>query len=240
VRDKAPSSDPGASAAQLNRKAAMHRSHITASLLCAASVPFVYFGVILLGTVFYPNFSMLRDVASALGSDVSTQPQIFNTGIAFVGLLAIGGAAGLYKRLKESRISTFLCILTALSLLSFAAGCFWAAVHPLPDPRHDSWPLSAGQLISPFVAYLSARQIQGARSIRIVCAVLLFVFLAVAGIYSGFIPLDRAAYEGALQRAGALALMAPYSAISWWMLSRPGRLSPHPRPNTSLERTRER
>jgi hypothetical membrane protein len=217
----------------------MHRSHITVSLLCAASVPFVYFGAQILGAVFYPNFSVLRDVASALGSDVATQPEIFNTGIIFAGLLALGGAAGLYKGLQESRVSTFLCLLTALSLFSFAAGSFWAASHPLPDPRHDPGPLSAGMFASPFIAYLSARQIPGARSVRTICGVLLFCFLAVASVHSGFIPLDRAAYEGALQRAGALTMLAPNSAIAWWLLRRSRKWSPHLRPNTSLERTRE-
>jgi hypothetical membrane protein len=215
----------------------MYRSHITVSLLCAASVPFVYFGAQLLGVAFYPNFSVLRDVASTLGSDVSTQPEIFNTGIRFAGLLAIGGAVGLYKRLRESRVSTFLCLMTVVSLFSVAASSFWAASHPLPDPRHDPGPLSAGMFISPFVAYLSARQIPEARSVRTICAVLLFLFLAIAGVHAGFIPLDRGAYEGVLQRVGALTMLAPNSAISWWLLGRSRRVSPDLRPNTSLERT---
>jgi hypothetical protein len=211
----------------------MNPSLITASLLCAASVPFAYFGLLFLGAPFYPNFSMLRDVASALGSDVSTRPEIFNTGIAFTGLLATAGTVGLYKRLKESQVSTLLCLMAALSLLSFAAGSFWAALHPLPDPRHDPGPLSAGQFIAPFVAYLSARQIPGARSLRTICAVLLVFFLAVVGAYSGFIPLDRGEYEGALQRAGALALTAPTSALSWWLLRSSSRASPRLRPDIS-------
>jgi hypothetical protein len=212
----------------------MRRPFITASLLCAASVPLVYFGTQLLGAAFYPNFSVLRDVASALGSDVSTRPEIFNTGITLAGLLAIGGAVGLYERLQESRVNTFLCLVACLSLLSFAAGCFWAASHPLPDPRHDPGPLSAGMFISPLVAYLSARQLPGARSLRIVCAVLLLLFFAIVGVYSGFIPLDRGAYEGALQRIGALTLVVPLAAISWWLLWRSRSVFLSPRPDTSL------
>jgi hypothetical membrane protein len=198
----------------------MHRPHVTASLLCAASVPFVYFGAQLLGAVFHPNFSVLRDVASALGSDVSTRPEIFNTGIAFAGFLAVGGTVGLYNRLQELRTSAFLRLMTAFCLFSFAAGSFWAASHPLPDPRHDPGPLSAGMFLSPFVAYLSARQLPGADCVRTICAVLLFFFLAVVSVYSGFMPLDRGAYEGALQRVGALTLLAPFAAISWWLLGR--------------------
>ena len=218
----------------------MRRPYITASLLCAASVPFVYFGTQFLGAVYYPSFSVLRDVASALGSDVSTQPEIFNAGITLAGLLAIGGAVGLYERLRESRVSTYLCVMTCLSLLSFAAGCFWAASHPLPDPRHDPGPLSAGMFISPLVAYLTARQLPAARSLRAICAVLLLVFLAIVGVYSGFKPLDRGAYEGALQRIGALTLLAPISAISLWLLWRARGLSLYPRPDTSPEPTRGR
>jgi hypothetical protein len=218
----------------------MRRPYITVSLLCTASVPFVYFGTQALGAVFYPNFSVLRDVASALGSDVSTQPEIFNTGITLTGLLAIGGAVGLYERLHESRVSTFLCLMTCLSLLSFAAGSFWAASHPLPDPRHDPGLLSVGMFMSPLVAYLTARRLPGARSLRATCAVLLLVFLAIVGVYSGFMPLDRGAYEGALQRVGALTLLAPLSAISCWLLWRARRLSLYPRADTSLDPTRGR
>jgi hypothetical membrane protein len=165
----------------------------------------------------YPNFSVLRDVASALGSDVSTRPEIFNTGIAFSGLLAIVGAVGLYKCLRESRVNIILCLMPALCLASFAAGSFWAASHPLPDPRHDPGALSIGMFFSPFVAYLLARQIPGARSLRTVCAVLLFFFLAIASVHSGLMPMDRGAYEGALQRAGALTMLAPLSVVSWWL-----------------------
>jgi hypothetical membrane protein len=218
----------------------MHRPHITVSLLCAASVPFVYFGAQVLAVASYPNFSVLRDVASALGSDVSTRPEIFNTVVALAGLLAIVGAVGLYKCLQESRVNTFLCLMTVFCLASFAAGSFWAASHPLPDPRHDPGALSIGMFLSPFVAYLSARQIPGARSLRTICAALLLFFLAIASVYSGLMPLDRGAYEGALQRAGALTMLAPLSAISWWLLAHTRSLTPHLRPNTSLERTRER
>jgi hypothetical protein len=220
VRTNVPSSISGTLAAQLNHWVAMRRPYITSSLLCATSVPFVYFGTQFLGAMFYPNFSVMRDVASALGSDVSARPEIFNTGITLAGLLAIGGAVGLYERLRELRVSTLLCFMACLSLLSFAAGSFWAASHPLPDPRHDPGPLSAGMFISPLVAYLTARQLPGAPALRAICAVLLLVFLAIVGVYSGLIPLDRGAYEGALQRVGALTLLAPISAISWSLLWR--------------------
>jgi hypothetical protein len=218
----------------------VHRLHITVSLLCGASVPFVYFGAQVLAAASYPNFSVLRDVASALGSDVSMRPEIFNKGIAFAGVLAIVGAVGLYKCLRESRVNAFLCLMPALCLASFAAGSFWAASHPLPDPRHDPGALSVGMFFSPLVAYVTARQIPGARSLQTICAALLLFFLAIASAHSGLLPLNRGAYEGALQRAGALTMLAPLSAISWWLLAHTRSLTPHLRPNTSLERTRER
>jgi hypothetical protein len=240
LKKEVPTPYDGAHAAQMNRQAATPRPYITASLLCAASVPFVYFGAQLLGASFYPNFSVLRDVASTLGSDVSTQPAIFNAGISLAGLLAIGGAAGLYARLRESQVSTVLCVMTCLALLSFAAGSFWAASHPLPDPRHDPGPLSAGMFTSPLVACLTARQLQGARSLRVVCAVSLLVFIAIVGAYSGFMPIARGAYEGALQRVGALTLLAPLSAMSWWLFLHSRRVSLNPRTDSSRERTQGR
>jgi hypothetical membrane protein len=203
------------------------RSLIIASLLCAALVPFVYFGAQFLGAWYYPSFSVLRDVASALGSDVSARPEIFNMGITIAGILAIGGTVGLFNELQGQRVNVFLCLFMALTLLSFAAGSFWAASHPLPDPRHGPGALSAGMFVSPVVAYLSARQLPGARSVRTICAVLLLVFLGVAGVFSGFMPLDRSAYEGVLQRAGAFAMLAPPSVIAIWLLGHSGRARAH-------------
>jgi hypothetical membrane protein len=195
-----------------------YRLLIAASLLCATLVPIVYFGAQYLGAGFYPNFSVWRDVASALGSDVSARPEIFNIGITIAGFLAIAGTVGTFKALRQRRVNVALSLVAALTLLSFGAGSFWAASHPLPDPRHDPGFLSAGLFAAPIAAYLSARQLPEARLVRAICGVLLFIFLVVVGFYSGLIPLDRGEYEGALQRAGAFAMLLPTSVIAGWLL----------------------
>jgi glucans biosynthesis protein C len=209
-----------------SRQAATYRLLIAASLLCATWVPIVYFGAQFLGAGFYPNFSVWRDVASALGSDVSARPEIFNVGISIAGFLAIAGTFGIFKSLQQLRVNVAFSLIVALTLLSFGAGSFWAASHPLPDPRHDPGFLSAGLFAAPIAAYLSVRRLAEARWIRAICGVLLFVFLVVVGFYSGFLPLDRGEYEGALQRAGAFAMLVPISVLAWWLLGH----SPGPAP----------
>jgi hypothetical protein len=213
----------------------MHHLIVSITLLCAVAVPFAYFGSQAIGSVFCPSCSVMRDVASILGSDVSSKPEVFNIGIVVAGFLATAGAVGLFKGLRLFQVHAVLCIVAALSQISFAAGSFWAAVHPLPDPRHDPGALSAGMFMAPFVAVLLALRLPGARSLRITCSLFLLGFLWVASIHSGVLPTNRVAYEGALQRAGALAMLAPHSIIAFWLFIRSGDL-----PRESPERTGER
>jgi glucan biosynthesis protein C len=217
----------------------MHCSYVSTALLCAVAVPFAYFGAQALGSFACPSCSVFRDVASVLGSDISSKPEVFNIGIVVAGALATAGAVGLFKGLGHFQVHVVLRVAAALSLISFGAGSFWAAAHPLPDPRHDPGALSVGMFMSPFVAVLLALRLPGARSLRVTCSIVLVGFLLVASIHAGTVPMSRVAYEGALQRAGALAMLAPHSILAFWLLKRSGKSRRQLRPNTSLERTRE-
>lgn len=200
----------------------MHPTLIRFSLACAVAVPVVYFGAQVLGAAFYPGFSVLRDVASMLGSDASTAPGIFNTavyGVALVSLLAAPGLwAGVGSSLRAQGATAWrawgTALLAAACVASFGLASAWAATYPLPDPRHNPGPLGVGMFAAPFVALLCAGQLQGARTLRWACVACVLGFGALAAVYSGQIEIDRAAYNGLLQRAGALVMLVPLSLVA--------------------------
>jgi hypothetical protein len=67
---------------------------------------------------------------------------------------------------------------------------------------------------APFVALAIALQLKDARALRWVCAACVLGFFAVAGVYSNLIPLDRDAYNGLLQRVGALVMLVPLAVVA--------------------------
>ncbi len=217
----------------------MPPSLLRSSLACAVAVPLAYFGAQVLGAAFYPGFSVLRDVASLLGSSSSSAPAVFNTavyGVALVSLLAAPGLfagvrAGLLPQLNTAKgmqgtarwrivAATVIALLAAACVLSFGLASAWAATYPLPDPRHNPGPLGVGMFAAPFVALLCAVHLPRARALRWACVACVLGFGAVAAVYSGQIEIDRAAYNGLLQRAGALVMLAPLALVALWLLRR--------------------
>jgi hypothetical protein len=200
----------------------MHPTLLRFSLACAVAVPLAYFGAQVLGAAFYTGFSVLRDVASLLGSDRSTAPALFNTavyGVALISLLAAPGLGwGVAGALRGQGTPAWRAVgsalLAAACVASFGLASAWAATYPLPDPRHNPGALGAGMFAAPFVALAIALQLKDARALRWVCAACVLGFFAVAGVYSDLIPLDRDTYNGLLQRVGALVMLVPFAVVA--------------------------
>jgi len=64
------------------------------SLRVAIAVPFIYFGNLVLSSLFYPGYSQLRQKVSELGAKGAPHPEIFNAGVIINGAAILVGAFG--------------------------------------------------------------------------------------------------------------------------------------------------
>lgn len=62
---------------------------------------------------FFPDFRVLKHSASLLGSDLSTRPEVLNTGAMLTGLASIGAAWGLFSGLRQRGVWWILALLLA-------------------------------------------------------------------------------------------------------------------------------
>jgi hypothetical protein len=188
------------------------------SLLMALATPMLYFGGQVAAAPFFPDFSVLQHSASQLGSDLSTRPEVLNTGAMLTGVASIGAAWGLFSGLRQRGVWRIFALLMAACAVSFGLASLWAGAHPLPDPAHDPGALGAGMFAAPFVALLASLQLRRANALRIYLALNAVGFGLVAGMYSGALPVDLDLYGGAVQRLGAWVMLGPLALVAAWLL----------------------
>jgi len=196
-------------------------------------MPVVYFGAQALAAPFFPNFNVLAHTASVLGSNLSLRPAILNMGAALTGAAAVAASFGLFRELRSHGVWLVVAALVATCSISIGLASLWAASHPLPDPRHNSGLLGAGAFAAPFAVLLSSLALQNSSRLRWYLIVNVLLFFVVAALYAGLISLDLRSYGGAVQRLAALVMFVPIAVLCIWLLK-------SARPNTSLERTRDR
>jgi hypothetical membrane protein len=190
------------------------------SLLAGASVPVLYFGAQALAAPFFPNFSVLADTASALGSDRSMHPAILNGGAALAGTAALMASFGLFRELRTHGVWLVVAGLVAACSMSVGLSSLWAASHPLPDPRHNSGLVGAGAFAAPFVALLASLALENSSRLRWYLVVNVLLFFVAAALFAGIIPLDLGLYGGAVQRFAALVMFLPTAVLCIWLLKK--------------------
>src|SRR5215472_15958783 len=89
-------------------------------------VPVLYYGIQLVAAPFFPGYSFMRHAASALGSDFSSHPAIFNTGVIATGVSTFLAAFGFFFALQRIGANWILTWITTVSLLLTAFSSMWA------------------------------------------------------------------------------------------------------------------
>ncbi len=176
-------------------------------LYIALSAPFGYFLIQLIAAPFYPNYDFIRLAASNLGSPESFNPLIFNLGSMLSGVVMVLGAYGFWRGFQTIRTSRVLVwlICTAVILVGFSS--LWAGIYPLPDPKHGENPFALfGLLPMPF---LMTAAFWANPKARVWLGMSVLLLVALMPVMSGAIAIDRAGYDGLLQRLLALACYAP-------------------------------
>jgi hypothetical protein len=193
-----------------------------ALLLGAVFLPILYFGVQLALAPTFPAYSFLTHPASLLGSDQSPYAGVFNAVAILSGVCGVAGAAGLFMALRAERCAIALNVLIVVGVLLAAAGCFWAGVFPMPDPRHSANPSAPGLIALPVLLAAASFLVPKLKAWRIYFVGNLLLLGVMVLVMSSVIPVDRAQYGGLLQRFLAFAGFAPIgvAALALWVRSR--------------------
>ncbi|MGI9516056.1 MAG: DUF998 domain-containing protein, partial [Pirellulaceae bacterium] len=86
-------------------------------LLAGVSVPFLYFGTLIVSSLFYPGYSHVTQYASELGSAKASWPMIFNGGIILTGVASVVAGFGFYGALTSMGSNRALSVLLGLSVI---------------------------------------------------------------------------------------------------------------------------
>lgn len=187
-------------------------------LLGAMLLPVLYFGVQVALAPTFPGYSFLIHPASLLGSDQSPNAAVFNAVAMLCGVSGIAGAIGLFIALRAERCPLALNVLIVVAVLLAAAGCIWAGVFPMPDPRHGANPSAPALIGLPALLAVASFVVPALKAWRICFVVNLVLLALVILVMAGVIPVDRAAYGGLLQRFIAFAGFVPIgvAGVALW------------------------
>src|SRR5262249_25570248 len=99
-------------------------------------VPFLYFGAVILASLFVPGYSHMRQAASELGMASVPNPGIFNIGAFITGIGVLVASGGLFLTLAEMGFNwlTVAYISVAVGMLGIAEVA--SAIFPEPHPWH--------------------------------------------------------------------------------------------------------
>ena len=187
-----------------------------AALLAGAAVPFLYFGAQLAALPFYPDYDIVRQVASELGSPGSRVPAVFNTGALLTGVCSMIAGWGFWRALPAvAGTPRILAALVALAVFTSGLGGLQAAVFPLPDPRHNPGWLGAGLFAMPALLLAALWKLRAARPFLLACVI---VFLVQFPLRAGVLGIDVREAGGLLQRLLALAVFPPIGVSAFYLL----------------------
>jgi len=189
------------------------RTLVFVALACGVTVPVLYFGTQLVATPFYPDYSFLRNVASELGSDRSSQPSVFNTGAILTGLACLAFAIGFPIALRRAGGNLIVGCAVAVAGVSCGAGSIWAGLFPLPDPRHNPGPVGVGMFLMPLLFAVASWTVRGGWWLRWYLLANLIAFATLIPIMSGTVGMDTREYGGLLQRVAASVVFLPFGVV---------------------------
>ncbi len=180
------------------------------ALWFGVAVPILYYGTQFAAMPFYPGYRILRQVASELGSNQSTNPTVFNAGAVATGIAALIAAFGFLHALGTRRVLSWLVF---LAMLSNGAAGIWAGMHPLPDPRHNPGAIGAGMFALPFL-FLFVAWRTGSRFLKGYTIANAILFLILMPVMSGATAFSLDEYRGILQRVAALVMYVPIGVVA--------------------------
>jgi hypothetical membrane protein len=192
-----------------------------AALGLGITVPFIYYGTQIVAAPYFADYSFARQPASLLGSDRSTHPAIFNTGVMATGTATLVAALGFFIALRRIGANLFLSGLTSVALLGTAISSLWAGYYPMPDPRHSGHPaFLIAMLALPFLFLVTFWKVRNARLLKAYMIATIALLVAMVPIMSGNTSLDNRAYGGLFQRIFAFTVFPPIAVCAYYLARR--------------------
>lgn len=182
-------------------------------------VPVLYFGSILVSSLFYPGYSHVRQYASELGSASARYPMIFNSGMIAMGVATLVSLIGFHAALRRLGANRIVIWLFVITLGAFGFSTVMAGLFPMPDPRHGGFGLGLAMLASPALLAAALWRVPEMRGLRMYLVITFIAALALFAIISGAGSFVRRSNIGAFQRTFALTGI-PWIGIASWALLR--------------------
>jgi hypothetical membrane protein len=193
----------------------------TRALGLGITVPLLYYGIQAVAAPFFPGFSVLRTIASDLGSDLSTCPWLFNGGIMLAGAACLVSSIGFLLALMQVGTHPGLAGLVATVVALLGMMLIWGGYYPLPNPRHEGLPVFAIGLVSS-TPLLTASLWRFGGWVRAYLVASLALFLAAFPMMFGMTGSDMVEYRGLLQRTFAFAILPPIGVAAYYLARQTG------------------
>jgi hypothetical membrane protein len=200
------------------------KKHIIFSLGAGIAVPFVFFGTIIIASLFYPGYSQSRQFASELGAGFAPHPWIYNIGLTLRGAAEIIAAYGFLRVFQKLKLNPVLGVMAVAIVCISGISALLSAHYNFPDPRHRAYGLQAAIIIGPVLFAATLRRVTGARG--------LIIFLLVNNVFLFVTYLLPATPEniGLMQRLRFLFSFPWVGICAYWLLWYVRKMQPNQSP----------
>jgi hypothetical membrane protein len=183
------------------------------------TVPILYYGIQAVAAPFFPGFSILRTIASDLGSDRSTCPWVFNCGVMLAGVACLVSSIGFLLALMKIGTHPSLAGLVAAAVAILGMMLICGGYYPLPDPRHEGTAVFALGLLLP-TPLLTATLWRVGGCLRVYLVASLAMFVAALPMLFGLTEPDPVEYRGLIQRTFACTILPPIGVTAFYLARR--------------------
>lgn len=188
-------------------------------LLAGVAVPILYFGNLIVSSLFYPGYSHVTQYASELGGPEAPRPYLFNTGVMLTGAACVVAGFGFFLAVRRLTGKPLLAALAGLAISLAGIAFVMGGLFPMPDPRHGAFGLGMGFHLAPIFLILALWKRRNLRALNVFLIVTVVLMTAFFAIMMGVGSLVTRANVGVFQRLYALC-MFPWIGIAAWVLDR--------------------
>lgn len=171
-------------------------------------LPFIYFGVVIIASLFAKDYSHIGQHASELAINSNkTAVSIFNTGVIITGLLLILFGLGLILNPVGK------LFITGTLIMIFGITFLFGGIFPIGSPLHGLYGLGMSMIITPFSFLYEADEKFKSKKIRFITVISgLIIFIYLWSMIAGLDPRD---YRGITQRIFGVVTFGWISYIAY-------------------------